>query len=128
MKERIIILFSLLNFIFVSPEYLECGDENIDNCIKCDEGKNSDTCSKCQPNHFLFFNNLLCLPCDDEIYGQVGCDGNCDGKRYNETGFVKDQSIELKDDNSFCINFKFAFPDCSNNSCFEESLFLSICR
>ena len=120
MKERIIILFSLLNFIFVSPEYLECGDENIDNCIKCDEGKNSDTCSKCQPNHFLFFNNLLCLPCDDEIYGQVGCGGNCDGKRYNETGFAFCEENGCKEGyynlNGICFSCLDVSPNCKKCS------------
>ena len=44
--------------------------------------RKGDTCIECKSKYFLFFNNLLCLACDDKIYGQVGCGGNCDSSNY----------------------------------------------
>ena len=114
MKVRLLILLSILNIFFGA--ILKCGEEVIENCIKCDNEERKDTCSLCKPNHFQFFNNLFCLPCDDEIYGQIGCGGNCDGKRYNEMGFALYEENGCKEGyynlNGFCFNCFDGSPGC----------------
>ena len=72
-------MMSLLVFIFLISKILnlQCGDENIENCLVCGTGENNNTCAKCADNHFLFLFNYLCLPCDHLYYGDVGCKGNC---------------------------------------------------
>ena len=63
----------------------KCGDEVIENCAQCGTDDKADTCIECNDKHFLFFHNLFCIPCDDPLYGQVGCGGNCDATDYLET-------------------------------------------
>jgi len=62
---------------------LKCFENTIKNCET-----NQNRCEKCEDKHFLFFNNLLCLPCDDKYYGQIGCDGNCDSSRFENDRVV----------------------------------------
>ena len=116
MKVRLLILFSLLNIFLGAIHVLKCGEEVIQNCVACDNGEREDTCSVCQAKHFQFFNNLFCLPCDDEIYGQVGCGGNCDGKRYNETGFAFCEDNGCKEGyynlNGICFSCLDGSPGC----------------
>ena len=65
----------------------KCFENTIKNCEVIDE-INQNRCEKCEDKHFLFFNNLLCLPCDDKYYGQMGCDGNCDSSRFENDRLV----------------------------------------
>ena len=115
MKEHLIILFSLFSCILAISYVLKCGEEHIDNCVKCDM-ENSYSCATCKPYHFLFFHNLICLPCDDEIYGQVGCGGNCDGTRYNETRMVFCEKDGCKEGyfnlNGICFRCADGSPGC----------------
>ena len=84
MKEKFLITGFILTTLLSFSFNLKCGEEEIDHCLECGKGENSTTCIKCEDKHFLFFNNLLCLPCDHEYYGQKGCEGNCDGSKYKE--------------------------------------------
>ena len=125
MKEIFLIIFYLLNFITNKQEVLKCGEQFIENCLKCGAGENKDSCVLCKPNHFLFFHNLFCLPCDDEIYGQVGCGGNCDGSRYNETGFVFCEENGFKEGyyniNGLCFSCSDGSPGCGKCTIEKQS-------
>ena len=87
MIKAFLILISLFNIIH--SEVLKCGDKEIENCEQCGTGENSNTCIKCKDKHFLFFNNLYCLPCADKNYGQVGCGGNCKSTNLNEERIIE---------------------------------------
>jgi hypothetical protein len=66
----------------------KCKRHNIENCEiygKDNDGKEIEICIKCKEKYFLFYNNLYCLPCNDSLYGQVGCQGNCDASNYLQT-------------------------------------------
>ena len=39
----------------------------------------------CENNYFPFLSNVLCLPCDHYLYGNIGCGGKCDSSKYEET-------------------------------------------
>ena len=82
--------FLLLLFfhLIVSVQNLTCGDEDIDHCLECGTGDKVDSCAKCEDNYFLFLSDVLCLPCDHHIYGQVGCGGKCTKKNYEEQRMV----------------------------------------
>ena len=56
---------------------LKCQENEIENCIKCETGDNSDKCSICQEKYFLALNGEVCIKCDDPHYGMVGCSGTC---------------------------------------------------
>ena len=89
MKAIILILFTLIfNPFLVKADNLKCGDQEIENCKVCGQGEASDSCATCQAEHFPVLDNLLCLSCEDPIYGQVGCKGECDGKDYSNSGFA----------------------------------------
>ena len=67
----------LLPLLLFRVQNLQCGEENILHCLECGGGINKNTCKVCEDKYFPFFGNLLCLPCNDEKYGQVGCEGKC---------------------------------------------------
>ena len=69
--------FFLLASFFILTKELQCEDEKIDHCTKCNTGNDSDSCSSCEDKYFPFFNNLLCYPCNDSLFGQEGCIGKC---------------------------------------------------
>ena len=70
-------LIFLISLLIFSANSLQCGVENIENCLECDIGSKINSCRKCEDNYFLFLDNVLCLPCDDQKYGQIGCNGKC---------------------------------------------------
>ena len=76
MKIKFLIYF-LLTFFFISSKELQCEDEKIEHCTKCNTGDDSDSCSTCEEKYFPFFSDLLCYPCNDPLYGQEGCIGKC---------------------------------------------------
>ena len=84
MKNEFVEIILILSFI-IGIFNLLCGEEEIDHCLECGTGDNSETCNKCDDKFFLFMNNVLCLPCDDPLYGMYGCGGKCDGTNYLET-------------------------------------------
>ena len=112
--------FCLLNLILCRVDAMKCGDEVIENCVKCGTGDKANTCIECNDKHFLFFNNLFCLPCDDPLYGQVGCGGNCDATDYLETRNVFCEKDGCKEGfyylNGICTNCTFGSPDCKKCS------------
>ena len=73
--------FLLINSI----NNLLCGEEEIDHCVQCGTGENFETCFKCEDKYFPFMSNVLCLPCDNPLYGMYGCGGNCDATNYVKT-------------------------------------------
>ena len=75
-KFLLLILLHLNIIIYIEP--IKCDENTIEHCIECDSGENSGSCSKCENKYFLFFNILICLRCNDNLYGQIGCSGNCD--------------------------------------------------
>ena len=85
MKQKIFILLYLICLAIKISKNLKCDGLEIENCTQCGIGDTSNTCIECEDKHFLFFNNLYCLPCDHPIYGQIGCGGNCDSSRFIET-------------------------------------------
>ena len=121
---NIVILFSILKLILSFDVVAYCGDEKIDNCIECGTGENKNSCKKCRDKYFLFMNNLLCIPCDDPIYGQIGCGGNCDGSRYNVTKFAFCNERQCKEGfynlNGLCFNCAEGSPGCSQ--CYMEEI------
>ena len=42
----------------------------------------------CESEHFPILENLLCLPCNDSYYGQIGCKGECDSSDFSNSGFA----------------------------------------
>ena len=77
----ILIIFILLNIINASSDQINpCGD--LKDCSPCDSTEKSDICPSCDGKYFSFFNGLLCLACNDPLYGQVNCEGKCDGVDY----------------------------------------------
>ena len=84
MKINFLLILVLLISLSNSNQSSKCAEETIDHCTQCGTGENSDSCSTCENNYFQFFNNLLCLSCNDPTYGQIGCEGNC-----NNTYFRK---------------------------------------
>ena len=120
MKAILLLIVSLSSIIIISNESLNCNGETIDHCQQCNTGENSDTCAKCEDKYFLFFNNLLCLPCDDPIYGQIGCDGNCDSSNYAQTRFPLCKEGKCKEGfsyiNGICFKCSISSPGCANCS------------
>ena len=84
MKINFLLILVLIISLSNSNQSSKCAEETIDHCTQCGTGENSDSCSTCENNYFQFFNNLLCLSCNDPTYGQIGCEGNC-----NNTYFRK---------------------------------------
>ena len=56
---------------------LKCQENEIENCIECKTGDNSDKCSLCEVKYFLALDGEVCIKCDDSYYGMVGCAGSC---------------------------------------------------
>ena len=115
MKEKFIITSFILTIIIRFSFNKKCGEEEIENCDKCGNG----TCIECEPKHFLFFNNLLCLPCDHEYYGQKGCGGNCDGSKF------KDMRIALCEEDGCKKGFYYIDGRC--HDCSKEKVGCSDC-
>ena len=85
----ILILLSLIfNSFFIKANTLKCEDNQIENCKECGEGEESGSCGICEAGYFPLLENLLCIPCNDPIYGQVGCEGECDGEDYSNNGIA----------------------------------------
>jgi len=88
-------------------------EQTIENCEAIDKIDNNK-CEKCEDKHFLFNNNTLCIPCDDQYYGQIGCAGNCDSSRYENDRFVycnecKEGFYNLL---GICFNCSIGSPGC----------------
>ena len=119
MKNPNILIFCfILNLIYFKSNSLKCGGEEIENCEKCGTGEKANTCIECKDKYFLFFNNLYCIPCNDPLYGNVGCVGSCDS-----TNYLNDRNImcnECKEGffklNGFCLDCTYGSPGCKRCS------------
>ena len=87
-KLTLIILILMFNFSILKQEVKKCGEEKIENCKVCGQGNESNSCAVCEDEHFPLLENLLCLPCNDSLYGQIGCKGECDSSDYSNSGFA----------------------------------------
>ena len=118
MKVNLLLVLILINFLLNPSQALKCSEETIDHCTQCDTGENSDTCSSCENKYFQFFNNLLCLPCNDPTFGQIGCEGNCEGTNYIKTRNVLCEEGGCKEGyyymNGICTQCSEVSPGCSN--------------
>ena len=114
--EKFFIYIFFFSLLILSSYNLLCGEEEIQHCIKCGEGENSDSCEQCEDKYFPFLNNVLCLPCDDPLYGMFGCKGNCDATNYLKTRNLKCEENECKVGyyylQGFCIPCSKPFPFC----------------
>ena len=84
MKKFLIVSF-LICLLIVSTSNLLCGEEEIEHCLQCGTGADAEKCTKCEDKFFPFMKNVLCLPCDNPLYGQYGCGGKCDENNWNKT-------------------------------------------
>ena len=120
MKVNYLLLLLLFNFLLNPIQGLKCAERTIDHCTKCDTGENSDSCSICEDKYFQFFNNLLCLPCNDSTYGQIACEGNCDGTDYKKTRNVFCENDGCKEGyiniDGICMTCSQASPGCAKYS------------
>ena len=110
----------LLSLSFIQKiSNLQCGEEQIDHCAECATGKDANTCAKCEDNFFNFLFNYLCLPCDHKVYGDPGCQGNC--QMDDTIGFICDE-FGCKDgfyslDKMSCMNCNsLSSPNCAKCS------------
>ena len=116
MRFALLLLLFLSNLFILSKEALTCEGETIDQCATCDTGEDSDSCSICEPGYFPFLGNYFCLACNDSIFGQVGCIGDCDG-----TNFTIDHQVYCKEEcvegfiniDGFCKNCSKLISGCS---------------
>ena len=115
MKATLLLVFFLFNQISIYQDSI-CDGKAINHCTKCNSGENSDSCAICENKYFPFFNNLLCLPCNDSIYGQIGCEGNCDGSNYIKTRNVFCEEggckVGFYNLNGICRNCSEGSPGC----------------
>ena len=76
----------LIYVLIIKVNNLQCGDENIEHCAECNTKTDKNSCKRCEKNYFLFFDNSLCVPCNDNEYRQFGnfqCNGVCEEGYYN---------------------------------------------
>ena len=101
----------LISLLIFSVSNLQCGEENIDHCIECGSDSEINSCKTCEEKYFPFLDNVLCLPCDDELYGHKECGGKCNNIIH----------YDLEKSEFYCLN------DCKegyfylDNSCFPCS-------
>ena len=124
MNNLILILKSLL-FIsfFIKKNSLQCGETLINNCKECGKGEEINSCRICESGYFPLLENLFCLPCDDSLYGQEGCKGECDSSNFSSSGFVTCQECKEGYYNleGKCLRCNFESPGCSDCSIEKET-------
>ena len=78
-----IFLILLLNFLSLKVNTIQCGNNEISNCKECNlTDKEFNSCKTCEEGYFPVLENLYCLPCNDSLYGQIGCKSECDGSNF----------------------------------------------
>ena len=107
---KVSILYLLILILFLKN--VDSQSNIIQNCEVYGKSADSNTCSKCKNNHFLFFHNFYCLPCDDELYGQVGCGGKC-----NNSHIMKNRMVDCDTCKEGYIKEKGICIPCSNYGC-----------
>ena len=93
-KRTFIFFYLLLSFSILKANIMNCGEEQINNCKECGKEEESNSCAICELKHFPLLENLFCIPCDDKIYGQVGCEGECDSSDYSNSGYAYCQACK----------------------------------
>ena len=76
----------LICLLIFKVNNLQCGNKEIDHCVECNIRIDKNSCKRCEEKHFLFFDNSLCIPCNDSTYSQFGnfqCNGVCEEGYYN---------------------------------------------
>ena len=76
----------LIYLLIFKVNNLQCGNKEIDHCVECNIRIDKNSCKRCEEKHFLFFDNSLCIPCNDSTYSQFGnfqCNGVCEEGYYN---------------------------------------------
>ena len=116
MKTFLLLILSLFNVTLAQESGVICGGKAIAHCTKC-SSDNSDTCEICEDKYFLIPNGLSCVACNDSTYGQIGCEGNCDGSDYATTKFAFCDKNGCKDGyynlNGICYQCETGSPHCS---------------
>ena len=117
-KLYFLILYCILNLLLCNS--LKCGEQQIENCLQCGTGDLSNTCIQCEDNFFPILNNLHCIACDDPLYGQVGCGGNCDATNFKNDRFVMCNKNDCREGfynlYGFCFSCEEGFPFCKKCS------------
>ena len=110
----LIIFLLILKLSMIKANSIKCGDKEIDNCKVCGQGEESESCATCEVEHFPVLDNLLCFACDDSIYGQVGCKGECDSSEYSKSGFAYCQECKEGYYNleGICYKCEIGSPGC----------------
>ena len=124
-------LFLLISLLLVNVSFqnsVQCDGETIDKCTACNIGENSDSCSACEDGTFLFFHNLVCLPCNNSLYGQVGCGGKCNGTNFTETREIACEEGGCIDGyyrsyNGICYPCSTMFPNCTKCTFYYKNTF-----
>ena len=121
MKTLLLLVLSFLNSVLASETGAICGGKTIPHCTKC---SSRDTCEMCEEKYFLIPNGLSCVACNDSTYGQIGCEGNCDGSDYSKTKFAFCEKNGCKEGyynlNGICYQCETGSPHCSKCN-YEES-------
>ena len=114
-KVILLILLSLNFMIYIQA--IKCDENTIEHCIECNSGENAGSCSKCENKYFLFFNNLICLRCNDSKYGQIACFGTCDGTNLveNRLPFCEEDGCQegYYNLNGICMKCSYGSTGCS---------------
>ena len=119
------VLFFLFVFLY-QVKLLDCRDVVIQNCESTTKEEDQDICIKCKDRHFLFFHNLYCIACNDPYYGQIGCEGNCNGSRYQQDRIAYCNPNECKEGyyylNGICFNCTIGSPGCKTCNVTETKI------
>ena len=119
MKKIIFILLSLsLISIVISADAIRCGTTVLEHCLQCDSGERANSCAKCKDKYFFLSERNKCIPCNDEYYGQIGCEGKCDGTNYEETRNILCENGKCKEGFTYslgiCQNCSEISPGCKS--------------
>ena len=115
MENKFFILYCFIFIHLLSLKLaLKCQENEIENCIKCETGENSDKCALCEDKYFLALNGEVCIKCDDDNYGMVGCSGSCT--------FMKELSnVKCQEDSCKTGYYEIVPGYCSICSLIEEN-------
>ena len=117
MKVKYLLILLLFNAIIASNDPKKNEGGILDHCIEYNITENSSICLECEDRYFLYYLDNLCIPCNDSFYGQIGCEGNCDGSEYEKSKFAFCEEKGCKEGyynlNGFCFNCSDGSPGCS---------------